>query len=230
MGSSDGICAHREPRAGPALCTLPKGAQRCCPCPGSFPRIPTTPTTNPNTGKALPPPRPCCKPSPWPCNCGTGWAPPAAPGSPRDSATPAWIRPQHRRGALGVCPPQAYKEQNKELRIILGTWQIPGRRLQGDAVAAMFPLPLPAEPSPTAAWAIHEESKAPKWPGFGFPTWNENQSPPPRARGPAQSSPDQQTLGSGTGITRVWTTLVTNNKVMKGKQSRPGPAKLNPAG
>lgn len=62
MGSSDGICAHREPRAGAALCPLPKGAQRCCHCPGSFPRIPTTPTTNPNTGKALPPPHPAANP------------------------------------------------------------------------------------------------------------------------------------------------------------------------
>lgn len=187
LTESPGLALPSAPsRRGPSAAVTARGAS-----PGSQPPPQQTSTLGRHC-----PPRPCCKPSPWPYNCGTGSAPPAAPGSPRDSATPAWIRPQHRRGALGVCPPQAHKEQNKELQIILGTWQTPGKRLQGDAVAAMFPLPLPAEPSPTAAWAIHEESKAPKWPRFGFPAWNENQSPPPRARGPAQSSPDEQTLGS----------------------------------
>lgn len=80
-----------------------RGPSAAVPARGASPASQPPPQQTPTLGRHCPP-RPCCKPSPWPCNCGTGWAPPAAPDSPRDSATPAWIRPQHSRGALGGLP------------------------------------------------------------------------------------------------------------------------------
>lgn len=80
---------------------------------------------------------------------------------------------------------------------------------------------LLGNPSPKNGWVL--VSPAGMKPSHHFP----------RARGPAQSSLDEQTLGispdlSGTGIVRIWITLIINNKIVKRGQSQPGPATAEP--